>query len=82
MRDYTIYLKDVLVESTAKICFTTKGTKEHEVFSNNCALKFKIFNCAFQKSFVYFVSFVVQTFLQESHLFTCSRICVSERRQI
>ncbi len=33
---------------------------------NNCALKFKIFNCAFQKSFVYFVSFVVQTFLQES----------------
>jgi len=31
-------------DSTAKTFFTTKGTKEREVFSNNCAPKFKILN--------------------------------------
>jgi len=31
-------------DSTAKTFFTPKGTREHEVFSNNCAPKFKILN--------------------------------------
>jgi hypothetical protein len=38
------YFTQSLVLNMSQTFFTPKGTREHEVFSNNCAPKFKILN--------------------------------------